>query len=306
LGNDLLDSSGGQGQDGGEYSSYRHFASDLERTDPKCLIIMFTAYFDDSGTDGNSEIAVAACYVSTKTGWDNFVTGWGHARVQEGFDTFHMADFVAPPEQRHEPFCDWDKLKKDHVYQRLAKIINENKRAGFAIAIHKELWNKTPEKIRRHFGTEHYAFAVRVCLMQIAKWRKQSLISLPIRYVFDWEMNKNQKRKEISTTFDILSNPENEDLAEIYGIEPCGFSFEHKEKFKPLQAADILAWQMRSHMRKVWEYGRDDESLCHPSFRLLRLDQNMELGFMTGQQINNFVGKVEEWEKKIGPLTPLS
>jgi hypothetical protein len=83
------------------------------------------------------------------------------------------------------------------------------------------------------------------------------------------------------------------------------FSFEPKEQFKPLQAADILAWQMRSHMQKVWEHGGDDESLCHPGFRLLRLDQHMDLGFMTEQQIDKFVREVEEWEEKMGPLVPL-
>ena len=56
-----------------QYCSYRHYAADLERADPKCVIAMFTAYFDDSGTDRNSEIAIAACYVSTKRGWDDFV-----------------------------------------------------------------------------------------------------------------------------------------------------------------------------------------------------------------------------------------
>lgn len=267
---------------------------------------MFTAYFDDSGTDGNSDIAVAACYVSTKRGWDDFVTDWDHARTQEGFDVFHMAEFTAPPGQRHEPFCDWGDSKKKHVYGRLAKVINENKRIGIAIAIPKDIYSsRVPERLQRHFGRQHYSFAVRLCMTQIWKWRKDCLISLPTRYVFDWEMQKSGKRQEIEKIFDILSQPTNEALAEWYGFEPNGFSFEHKENFKPLQSADILAWQMRSHMRKIWEVGHDDLSLCHPGFMLLREDQEMRLGFMTEAQVNGFVERATQFEKDVEPFRPM-
>jgi hypothetical protein len=80
---------------------------------------MFQVYFDDSGTDAKSEIAIAACYISTKRGWEAFVEGWDQARWEEGFEVFHMADFVARPEHGHKPFCTWNNSKKDHVYGRL-------------------------------------------------------------------------------------------------------------------------------------------------------------------------------------------
>lgn len=44
--------------------------------------------------------------------------------ADEGFDMFHMAEFVAKPEMGHEPFCHWDNRKKDRVYAKLASIIN--------------------------------------------------------------------------------------------------------------------------------------------------------------------------------------
>lgn len=266
---------------------------------------MFIACFDDSGTDGNSDIAVAACYISTKRGWDDFVNAWDDVRLQEGFESFHMANFTAPREHQHKPFCDWDNEKKTRVYNRLAIIINENKRIRIAMAIPKENWDGTPERIRRHFGREHYSFAIRICMMQILKWRKRSLISLPIQYVFDWEMSTARRRKEIDTLFEIFRHPANENLAESYGVQSDGYSFQHKENFAPLQAADILAWQMRSHMRKIWTVGYDDVSLCHPGFMLLREDQEMDLGFMTKEQVDGFVVKAEQWEKQMGPFPPL-
>jgi len=250
---------------------------------------MFTAYFDDSGTDRNSDIAVAACYVSAKGGWDEFVEAWDAARWEEGFDCFHMSDFMAPPAQGKKPWCDWNNDKKSHVYNRLAKIINQHKRIGIAVAVPKQIWDNTPDHIRAHYGREHYTFAVRMCMNRIIRWRQPSLINHPVRYTFDWEMQNTSKREEISKILEIAAKPQNQEVAGMLGLEPSGYSFEHKEVFKPLQASDILAWQMRSHMRKVWSLGHDDVSLCHSGFRLLREDQEMDLGFFTEEQIRNFV-----------------
>jgi len=283
-----------------EYCAYSHYAAMLERAGKSWLIAMFEAYFDDSGTDGNSDIAIAACYISTKRGWDDFVRGWDHARVQEDFETFHMSSFMAPRNQREEPFCDWDNTKKTHVYQRLAKIINENKWIGVSVAIPKKIYDGVPERLRRHFGREHYTFAVRQCLVKIGDWRRKSLIKTPMQYVFDFEMRNSAKHKEISVVFDSLSVPVNESLAQWYGIEPYGYSFQHKEKFKPLQAADILAWQMQSHMRKIGDREHNEESLCHPGFKMLRESPEMDLGFMTKENVNKFVERAEQWEKENG------
>lgn len=250
---------------------------------------MFISYFDDSGTDRNSDIAVAACYVSAKRGWDDFVEAWDRARWEEGFDSFHMSDFMAPPAQGKKPWCDWDKPKKTHVYNRLATVINSNKRIGIAVAVPKAHWDAVPERVHRHYGREHYTFAVRMCVNRIVNWRKRSMIGLPMRYTLDWEMQETPKREEISRIFDLIGRPQNYRVADLLGLEPNGYGFEHKEEFKPLQAADILAWQMRAHMRKIWPLGHDDESLCHPGFRLLREDQETDLGFFTKDQIEKFV-----------------
>jgi hypothetical protein len=141
--------------------------------------------------------------------------------------------------------------------------------------------------------------------MRILHWRAQSLSILPVRYVFDFEMSSSQKRQEISFIFDHLSQPEREITARMFGVEPNGYAFEHKEQFKPLQAADILAWQMRRHMRNIWPLSHDDESLCHSGFRLLRENQEMDLGFFTGDQITKFVQQVEDEEKRTGRPLPV-
>ena len=276
-----------------------HFAEMLGRTKTEWLIAMFEVYFDDSGTDSQSDIAIAACYVSTKRAWGRFVNAWDRVRHEEGFDVFHMAEFRAPREQRHEPFCDWDDDKKDRVYWRLANIINENKRIGIAVALPKEVYDqKVPERIRRSHGEDHYAFAVIKCLFLLAKWRDASLITLPTEIVFDWEEPGSKKRSEISRILDSLDDS----IAKRFGMEYQGYSFHRRSDFKPLQAADILAWQMNRHMRKIYP-GPDREEAAHEGFRILREDQEMDLGFLTPKNIDDWLNKIENFEKGYGELS---
>ncbi len=137
-------------------------------------------------------------------------------------------------------------------------------------------------------------------MMRLLDWRERTSNILPVRYVFDWEMSTSHKRQEISRILDLISKPQNEQVARMLGLEPRRYSFEHKEGFKPLQAADVLAWQMRSHMQKIWPLGHDDLSLCHKGFALLRENHDLDLGFFTAEQIEKVVQKNEEIEKQVG------
>lgn len=263
---------------------------------------VYETYLDDSGTNLQSPIAIAACYVSTKGGWDRFVEAWDIARYEEGFDYFHMAEFVAPREQRHKPWCDWDNQRRDRVYNRLATIINENKRIGIGVALPKSLYDSVPERIRVHYGNEHYTFAVRMCLQQIHLWRKESLISLPMRYVFDHEDSWTPKRAEI----DKLMSTVHPQLKHLFGLDDGGaHSFESKKCFKPLQAADILAWQMHNYMPRIYpndETQEDVNTKLHKGFARLRMDQQMRLGFYTKKSLDAWVEKTLAFEAEHGVI----
>lgn len=263
---------------------------------------MFQCYWDDSGTDPQPPIAIAACYISTATGWNDFVAAWDHVRANEGFDVFHMADFAASHDKSKKPFCDWDYVKRQRVYRRLAVAINDNKRVGLGIAIPKDFYDRqvrdTPDWLRWRFGKYHYTFAIRSFMGRIKAWREYYGITLPMQYVFDREDNP-EARAEIELMWNGLEK--REDWAKWYGIESDnGYSFENRADFKPLQAADILAWQMNSHMRNVIMKKKHDDKDCHPNFRILREDQEIDLGFFGEHQIRSLIEKEIAYRIKHG------
>jgi len=249
----------------------------------------FENYCDDSGTDGKSPIAVAACYISSKAQWDEFVRNWNDVLRDEEFDYMHMAEFVAKPDAGHKPFCDWDNTKKNRVYEKLASIINSRVRKGFGVAVPKEAYDRiAPQWYKDRFAKDHYTYAVHCCIGLIAKWRAQYNITSPVHYVFD----QGSPQAQIRAVWDVLASYK--PTAEKFGLRPKGWGFQDKRIYKPLQAADILAWQMRNHMRRVMLEGKDDETSCHPGFRALRQDRPMQLGFFTDAQLQGNFASLEK------------
>jgi hypothetical protein len=211
-----------------------------------------------------------------------------------------MARFVAPNDQGHEPWCRWDNNKKDRVFARLAKIINDNKRIGVGVALPKTVYDAVPQRIRDHYGTQHYTFAVRMRMIQIFQWREQSGIALPMHYVFDWEEPGTSKHREIS---ELMTNV-HPSIRPMFGLDTGGFSFRRRQEAKPLQAADILAWQMNAYMPKVYPKGETKADLdkIHPGFRLLREDQEVILGFYAPANIQTWLDRVLQFEETHGVI----
>lgn len=254
-------------------------------------------YCDDSGTDAGTPIAVAACYVAGKKQWDEFVRNWDEVRGQEGFDFFHMAEFVAKPEMGHKPFCDWDNRKKERVYYKLASIINTRVSRGFAIAVPKQAFDDYAFPEFRQFAENHYVWAAKSMIGLIAEWRKHFAITAPMKYVFEsGTLGEDQLRKVWT---DSLLHKHSE---QIYGIVPEGVMFQSKKLFKPLQAADILAWQSQNFLRRSVMIGRDptDESLAHPGFLYLRKNRPMNLGFYSREQMRMATERAKSYHEKTG------
>jgi Protein of unknown function (DUF3800) len=229
---------------------------------------MYQLYCDDSGTHAASPIAVAAAYVSTERGWATFESQWNAICSREGLEYFHMTDFVASvanPEIK--PYGDWDRGRRERVFSDFVRVINENKRAGFAVAVPKEAYCRIlkvqmPDAVREKFGDFHFTYAVRSLLLLVARWRKDSQITLPIHYTFD-PVDRRAEKSEIEKPW--LHDETIKTWGNLLGITFGGCAFESKKNATPLQAADVLAWQHRDHMDRIVLKGRRERlspALC--------------------------------------------
>jgi len=223
----------------------------LDRSGVDWWLAMFDleVYFDDSGTDGTTPVAVAACYISSKAQWDQFVRNWGEVCKDEGFKVFHMTEFMAKKDAGHKPYCDWDTTKKDRVYRKLASIINTRIKRGFAVAIPKAPFDQhvIPE-FKDEYAADHYTWAIRNALCFISNWRQAGRFNTAMQYVFHHGSLSQPRISEIWKS----ESKKDSGIAQLrFGMVPTGIMFQDEELFQPLQAADILAWQVQNHMRRT-------------------------------------------------------
>jgi len=71
---------------------------------------------------------------------------------------------------------------------------------------------------------------------------------------------------------------------------------------KPLQAADILAWQMNAYMPKIYPEGETHFDFLHEGLKILREDQEVDLGFFSETNIEAWIKRCLESEEKYGEI----
>ena len=261
----------------------------------------FELYMDDSGTHDGSQTAVAACYIASRGHWKAFVKAWNKVLKREHLEAegFHMTDFMARPERGVKPYCDWSQSKRDRVYAELASIINTHIKHGFAFAVPAEaFFEHASEHFRKENASVPFTLAVETVLGLLKEWCSNQSGKVAIQFVFE-----NRKGKgEIMQIMEVLR--EDPSLADSVGFRPDypdGVSFQSPKLFKPLQAADILAWTMRNHMESVVAKCLPDElPHLHPYFDQLRTDQPVRLGYLSDQQVKEAFDKMRTREAKTG------
>jgi hypothetical protein len=200
-----------------------------------------TVHFDDSGTDRESPIAVAACCVSTVPQWKEFERNWSEANADLEFGVFHSSDFSAANKFR--------KPKSERLVKRLCNIATTRSRAMFGIAVKKTDYDEVVTgPFREYAGHFHYTFAVRWCCWMIAAWREKYHSRHSMQYVFD---RMTQGKHEIIDVMDRARNTSEEEARHTGVVVLDGYSFEDKAKVVPLQAADMLAWTVYRQMQEL-------------------------------------------------------
>ena len=207
---------------------------------------MLTAYIDDSGTDANSPIAVAAGFVTDIPRWERFNREWrALLSADQILDKgFHMKDFMARP--RRGVFAGWEDDRCDVLYNALIRTIDDTILMGFSAAVKKADYDaKVKGKLRRKLGG-HYRFCAATCVWQIQKWlRSQEVfVAEPISYVFGRGTLGNNKVSDLFR--DLLKFNE---IRRDFGIHAMP-QFESAVSTYPLQSADIIAWKSTKHLRQ--------------------------------------------------------
>ncbi len=188
-----------------------------------------TIYIDDSGTDPNQAVAVAAGWISPIEQWKKFAKGWERLKHAPGYEfgCFHMSPCLARNEDTE--FRDWDSKKQQLVIRSIRKLVRKRALQGFAVAVGKDDYDDTiTGDLRKEAGDNHYTWAFRGLVGLIERWRIANSITGSIEFIFDHIERHELRRKEIEVVFDRA------------GVEEP--IFKKSCELSPLQAADVLAF----------------------------------------------------------------
>lgn len=201
---------------------------------------LIEAYFDESGSGINSPILCVAGYVFEKDAAIMLDEEWAEVLHKYHLPYFRMSSCA----HGTEPFVE---LKKNgetvQVEKEMIKIIKERASCGIAVTVEPSLYDRIiPQS--PNFVREAYTFCLHNCVVGVTEWLEQIKYNGKIAYFFEsGHKSQGEANKYMNDLFKIPELKERH----RYGSH----TFADKKEIKPLQAADLLAWQSFTDYKRL-------------------------------------------------------
>lgn len=199
---------------------------------------MIAAYLDESGSHADSKIFALAGYYGDTQEWGIFSRQWKVALDRAGLNDnpFHMADF----ESCHGIFEGWSSSRKVALIEDLVGVIDRRELRGVGAAIvmedYKEVVAGASEFLENKWAP--YVVCQQLCYQIILKHTNADIIFIHDRqdeYDYparSWFLDYKDGHPEVADRMK-------------------GITFSSKSDFRPLQAADILAYETAKGLHNV-------------------------------------------------------
>lgn len=198
---------------------------------------MFRAFLDESGTHENSPVIIVAGYVARPPAWRKFEAKW--QRTLHPIKVFHSNECNG----FHCEWEGWSKPDRDAKVKKLLPIVRDIDGVGLAIGVVlkdvNEALSQRPDLLP-YWGNPyescfHWWIGLMLKLMQergnrepLAVVHEQNQYADEANRAFKWHQKHNDPHGQL-----------------------VSFSFGAKEKFVPLQAADILAYEANRRLQNI-------------------------------------------------------
>jgi hypothetical protein len=200
---------------------------------------MVEAYFDESGTDEGSPVLCVAGYIIEKNEAVAMDSEWGSVLEQFNLPYFRMSSCA----HGARPFGNIDKEARIEVEKAMIAIIKRRVSYGIAVTVEPRIFEaimpRSPE-----IGSA-YTFCAHTCLTGVVSWAEETKYSGGIAYFFE---SGHRSQSEANEIMNRLFNIPIQRARHRY----VSHTFADKKLMRPLQAADILAWQwFTDHKRRM-------------------------------------------------------
>lgn len=206
-------------------------------------VAVIKIYMDESGTHGGSDksppspfVTVGACLAQPKS-WKTFTTAWNAAKKPDGINVYHAVDCA---NQRRE-FKGWSKPQSDAFAKKMLPIVG--KHVGWIVCVGIEMAPfeeamKAHPHLRKLFGTPYEA-----CFQWTVQLILDKVEELSSRESLAFFHECNDYQSEALKSFDWVKQHRRKHASNMT------IAFGGKDKYTPLQAADIVAYEGNKRLR---------------------------------------------------------
>lgn len=257
-------------------------------------------YFDVSGKEENQKdkVIVVAGYLAEAEQWRDFSADWLKVLKEEKVPVeknntlpeFHATDFHA----RQGVFKDrniWTDEKCGILYNKLIDIINTHTLypVGMAILLndYRKLRTENPALVLAFQKVG--SLAANLAFWHCAQWAEKHNYNDSISYIFDMG---DSFRTEITKAHEMACK--SKQMREKFRLKKGEIDFKDTEEYNPIQAADIIAWEIAKDIKESEITGIENHT-TRPEFRKLALPK-ADFKFYNYDDLNWF------WTSKFAPF----
>ena len=273
-------------------STYHALVSAYGSTWSERLLVMFTAYIDDSGTAREQKVAnatalvIPACrIVRFESEWSTFIEKWGIL-------DFHSSECAVA--NHNSQYAGWDAVKINKILARVRQIIHKYGVRSYSLSVNKSDYEAVvPVENRAMFGEHYYTYAIHNLLSVLDGWACRTGVEHPLEYVFDWMDINTPERREIE---DSIARSEAARPARFEGH----YSFRKRKITPGLQCVDLIAWTCYREALNV--HGgpplTELQAECLQDFKKWAKGEWLTAVGQTRQQISNAVASLKRYDGK--------
>jgi hypothetical protein len=191
------------------------------------------AFVDDSLAQKGDKRLFYAGYLHRAVVWAEFSEAWNwELRQSPAIDYFKGSG---------DQFDGWEAPKRDAKIARLAQIIRAFEPFSFHFSVNRRMFEEVLKPVAPYgFGRPHYhaCFAV---MAGVARHAAEVGITTPIEFIFD---QIDGVDNDVRFFFEDMIRALPADVRALISDAPW-FKSDREKQFMPLQAADMLAWNVR-------------------------------------------------------------
>jgi len=198
------------------------------------LVMLLEAYFDESGSHDGSEVLCVAGYVFEKINCLQLDADWAQVLRDYSLPFFRMTDCA----HGNKPFAHLSKPQRIAAETRMIEIIRKYMAVGVSVTVRESdfyEWTKAPNYL---FGSA-YTWCCYMCLIGVAGWVYHNKIDAEIAYFF--EAGHQHQKQANAVMASVLDEPD---------FRYKAHAFLKKQNARPLQSADLLAWQAATFRKR--------------------------------------------------------